>query len=114
MLTKKKLQKFEGILKSFDLKSGHATRRNNMEKEEENNYLKLFYTMVEKVEKLFAENEKTIKPRRKEPDDHDLINHGAGGENPPPSPYSSDSSYSSSSHHYNKHHMNASKKPFLS
>ena len=71
--------------------------------------------MAKKVDRLFAEYEKTIKPEMKEPYDNASVNHEGGrGEPPkPPSPSSSDSSSSSSFHHSNKHHQNASKKPFL-
>lgn len=71
--------------------------------------------MAEKVDKLFVEYEKTIKPEKKKPYDHALVNHEGGRGEPlePPSPPSSDSFSSSSSHHSNKHHKNTSKKPFL-
>lgn len=83
--------------------------------EEERNYHKYFYIMAKKVDKLFREYEKTIKFKKKETDDHALINHGGSREEPPPSPSSSDnsSSYYSSSHHSNRHKRNASKNPFL-
>ena len=70
--------------------------------------------MAKKVDKLFVEYEKKIKPEKKEPDDHASVNHEGGrGEPPePPSPSSSDNS-SSSSHHSNMHNRNTSKKPFL-
>jgi len=81
---------------------------------EEKNYRNIFFTMVEKVENLFAEYEKMIKPEKKEPNDHALVNHEGGRGDPPkpPSPSSSDSS-SSSSHHSIRHHSNTSKKPFF-
>ena len=73
--------------------------------------------MVDKVDKLFVEYEKTIKPEKKEPDDHALVDHEGGRGEPPklPSPSSSYSSSSSSSpsHHSNMHHKNTPKKPFL-
>jgi len=82
--------------------------------EEEQNYHKIFFTMVEKVHKLFAEYEKEIKPKKKEPDEYALVNRGEGGEHPkPPSPYSIGSYSSSSSHLSNMHHRNTSKKPFF-
>lgn len=99
---------------------GCASRRQNMEDEEaqmeeERNYHKIFFTMEEKVDKLFAKYDKTIKPEKKESDDHASINHEGGKGEPlePPSLSYSDSSLSSSSHHSNRHHMNTSKKPFL-
>lgn len=53
MITRGKLQRGEGKLKSFDPEMGHATRRGNMAYEdawleEEWNYHKAFYAMVEK------------------------------------------------------------------
>ena len=68
--------------------------------------------MVEKVDKPFAEYEKTIKLEKKYVDDHGLVHHGDGGEAPPPSPSSSGSS-SCSSHHSRRHHRHTSKKSFL-
>ena len=75
MLTRNKLQRGEGKLKSFDPKVGHARQRRNMAEEEafweeERSYRKAFYNMVEKVDKLFAEYEKTVKPEKKDADDH--------------------------------------------
>lgn len=83
--------------------------------EEEKNYHKIFFTMVEKVDKLFVEYENTIKPKKKEPNDYALVNHEGGRGDPlePPSPSSSDISSSFASHHSNKNHRNASKKPFF-
>jgi len=69
--------------------------------------------MAEKVDNLFAEYEKTIKTKKKEPDDHASVNHGSGGEEPPPSPSSSDNYSYSSSHHSNRNQRNASKNPFF-
>jgi len=66
--------------------------------EGERNYHKIFFTMAEKVDKLFAKYEKTIKHEKKQPDDYALVNHGGGGEEPHPSPNSSDNPPSSSSH----------------
>ena len=83
--------------------------------EEERNYYKVFFTMAEKVDKMFAEHDNTIKPEKKQPDKLGSVNHEGGRGEPPklPSPSSSDSSSSSSSHHSNKHHRNTSKKPFF-
>lgn len=47
--------------------------------EEEQNYKNIFFTMADKVDKLFAEYNKTIKPKKKELDDHALVNHEGGG-----------------------------------
>jgi len=68
--------------------------------------------MEENVDKLFAKCEKTIKPEKKELDDHPSVNHEGRGEYSPPSLSSSESSYCSSSHHSNRNHRNASKSPF--
>ena len=38
--------------------------------EEDHNYHKAFYNMAEKVEKMFAEYEKMVKPEKKDADDH--------------------------------------------
>lgn len=108
MISRENLQRGEGKIKSFDPEVGCAARRGkivdeDVRLEEEWNYRKAFYTMVEKVDKLFAEYEKImVKPQKKEgPKDHALVNHEGGGEEPlePPSPSSSESSSSSSSRH---------------
>jgi len=80
--------------------------------EEERNYCKTFYNMANKVDKLFAKYEKTLKLEKNGSNDHASVNHGGGGEEPPPSPSTSESS-SSSSHHSNKNQRNASKKSFF-
>lgn len=82
---------------------------------EEEQIRKIFFTMAKKVDKLFAEYEKTIKLEKKNPDDHASLNHEGGRGEPlePPSPSSSDSSCSSSSHHSKRNHRNTSKKPFF-
>jgi len=59
MLTRNKLRKGEGILKSFDPEVGRGRKRINMENEEacweeEQNFRKVFYNMAEKVDKLFS------------------------------------------------------------
>ena len=118
MLTRNKLQRGEEKLKSFDHEAGCTPRRRNMadeeaRMEEERNYHKIFFIMVDKVDKLFPEYEKTIKPEKKESDDHASVNHGDGEEETPPSPSSSDNSSSYSSHHSNKHHRSASKNSFF-
>lgn len=82
--------------------------------EEDKNYRKSFYKMVEKVDKLFKEYEKMTKPEKKEgPDDHVSVNHERGGKEPPepPSPSSSESYFSSSSHH--SRGRKAYRNPFL-
>ena len=106
-----KFRRGEGKLKSFDSKSGCVPQCQNMANEEarweeERNYHKIFFTMAEKVDKLFAE-EKTFKPKNKEPVDHASVNPEGEGEEPPPSP-SSDSF-----DRCNRDSRHTSKKPFL-
>ena len=84
MLTRNKLQEGKRKLKSFDPEAERAPQRRNMvdeeaQLEEEWNYHKIFFTTAEKVDKLFAEYEKTIKLERKEPYDHASVNHEGGG-----------------------------------
>lgn len=81
--------------------------------DEELNYHKIFFNLIEKADKLVAEYEKTIKVEKKQRDDHALVNDEGGGEGPPPSPSSSEISSSSSSRLSNRHHRNASKNPLF-
>lgn len=68
--------------------------------------------MEDKVDKMFAEYEKTLKLEKNGPNDHGSRNHGVGGEYHPTSPSTSEiSSYSS--HRSNINQRNASKKPFF-
>ena len=60
MLTRNKLQRGKGKLKSFDPEAEHVAQRWNIEYEEAQmeeqwNYCDIFFTMAEKVDKLFAE-----------------------------------------------------------
>ena len=82
MITREKHQRGGEQLNSFDPESGCGTLQNKMENvdaqlEEERNYSKAFYAMAEKVNKLFAEYEKTMThPKKKEGlDDHASRNH---------------------------------------
>ena len=76
--------------------------------EEEHNFLKVFYNMAKKVDKLFLEYEKALGHEKEGADDNRSKNHEGGGEEPPPSPSSSDSS-----HHSNRDSKHASKKLFF-
>lgn len=80
--------------------------------EEEKNYDKIFFTMEEKFDMLFAEYENIIKHEKKELGDHASLNHEGGGEQPPPCPSSSESYSYFSSLHSRRHHRNPSKKTF--
>ena len=65
MLTRNRLRRSEGALKSFDLEAGRAHRRRNMDddvrNEEELNFHKIFYTMEDQVEKFLSRLEKLEK-----------------------------------------------------
>ena len=65
MLTRNKLRRGEGILKSFDPEAGRAHRRRNMDddvrNEEELKFCKTFYTMEDRVENLFSRLKKLDK-----------------------------------------------------
>ena len=115
MLTRNRLQRGEGKLKSFDLEAGHAHRRRNMEddgrNEEELNFRKTFYTMVDRVEKLFSRLE-TLEKAGENASEGRGSAHGDDGGDPPPSPSTSECSYSSS-HHHHRNSGNASNKPFF-
>lgn len=95
MLTRNRLQRGEGKLESFDPEVGRLARRKEMVDEEawmeqEWNYDNIFFTMEEKVDKLFAKYENKINLEKKELDDHASKNHQGGGKEPiePPSPSS--------------------------
>ena len=115
MLTRNKIRRGEGKLRSFDPEAERAHRRRNMDddelNEEELNFCKTFYTMADWVEKLFSRLGKLEKlgenalERRGSP-------HGDDGGDPPPSPPARESS-SSSSHHHHRNSGNASNKPFF-
>ena len=65
MLTRNRLRRGEGTQKSFDSEVGRAHQRRNMDdnvqNEEELNFRKTFYTMVDRVDKLFYRLEKLEK-----------------------------------------------------
>jgi len=112
MLTRNRLRRGEGKLKSFDPEAGHAHRKKNMADEEachqdELNFCKTLYTMAENVGQLLSRLEKAEGKKAEEQGSM----HG-NGEEPPPSPSTSESS--SSSHHYHRRNSRgASKKPFF-
>jgi len=113
MVTRNKILRGEGKLKSFDPEAGRAHRRRNMEDEEahheeERNFCKTFYTMAKNVGQLLSRLEKAEERNLEEQGSM----HGNGGEEPPPSPSMSESS-SSSHHHHHRNSRDASKKPFF-
>ena len=65
MLTRNRLRRGEGKINSFDLEAGRAHRRRNMDddvqNEEELKFWKTFYTMADRVEKMFSRLEKLEK-----------------------------------------------------
>lgn len=73
--------------------------------EEEKNFHMEFYSMVNKINKMFAEYEKKMEREEKEEPIcyHTSVNKGEGVEpSEPPSPYSSEFSTSSASSHHSK------------
>ena len=76
--------------------------------EEERNFIKTFYSMVENISQLVFRLEKD---EERNPEGQGST-HGNGGEEPPPSPSGIEGS--PSSHHHNRRNSkDASKKPFL-
>ena len=65
MITRDKLQRGEGTLRSFDPEAGCAHPRRNtdddVQNEEELNFRKTFYTMVDRIEKFFSRLERLEK-----------------------------------------------------
>ena len=115
ILTINRLRRGEGKLKCFDLEAKCAHERRNMDddvrNEEELKFCKTFYTMADRVEKLFSRLETLEKAGENALEGRGSANGDDGGD-PPPSPFASESS-SSSSHHHHKNSRNASKKPFF-
>ena len=76
--------------------------------EEEHNFCKTFYSIVENISQLVLRLEKAEERNLEEQGS----THGNGGEEPPPSPSASEGS--TSSHHHNcRNSKDASKKPFF-
>ena len=101
------------MLNSFDPEIGGAQRRINVGNEEahleeEQNFQKVFYNIVGKVDHLLVEYEKAFGHEKKGINDNRSANHEGGGEEPPLSP---PSSYSP--HHSNRDSKHTSKKPFF-
>ena len=115
MLTRSWLRRGEGTLKSFDPEAGRAHWRRNMDddvrNEDELKFRKTFYTMSDRVEKLFSRLEKLEKAGENASEGQGS-GHGDNGGDPPPSPPTNENS-SSSSHHHHKNLGNASNKPFF-
>ena len=103
MLTTNRLRRGEEKLKYFDPKSRRAHRRRNMDvdarNEEDLNFRKTFYTLADRVEKLFSRLEKLESARENDLEGQGSA-HGDDGGDPPPSPSTSECSYSSSHHHH--------------
>ena len=83
----------------------------NARNEEELNFRKTFYTLADRVEKLFSRLEKLESVREKALEGKGST-HGDDGGDPPPSPSAIGSS-SYSSHHHNRNSGIASQKPFF-
>jgi len=113
MLTRSRLRRGEGTLQACDPEAGRARQRRNMgdedRNEEELNFRKTFYTMADRVERLFSRLERLEKTGYHSLEGQGSV-HGDGGGNPPPS---GNESPSSSSNHHNKNSGNASNKPFF-
>ena len=113
------MQAGEGTLEPYNSEIGRAHRRKKMDAndartEMEAKFHKVFYMMVDKVDKLFADYEECMAKERKgsevkkedkevKDEGNALVNQGGGGEEPPvrpssPSSSSTSSSASSSSH----------------
>ena len=108
MLTKNRLRRGEGKLKYFVPGSRHVHRRRNMDddvrNEEEKKIGKKFYTMADRVEKLFSRLQKLEKAGENASEGQGSM-HGDNGGDPPLPPPTSESS-SSSSHYHHRNSVN--------
>ena len=83
----------------------------NVRNEEELNFYKTFYTMVDQVENFFSRLEKLEKVGENASEGW-ISMHGYYGGDPPPYPSKSESS-SSSSHHHHRNSWNVANKTFF-